>query len=80
MFTAEIRINGSLVATLHVHSVGTYDDINMCPYEYEYYEPEIGQKGRCARTPHVLGKVEYVRDKGIRHVIAEIFKDLDSKE
>jgi hypothetical protein len=80
MFTAEIRINGGLIATLHVHNVGTFEDVELFPYNYEYYEPEVGIRGKVNRNAHVLGNVYCSRKKGLRHVLYEIFKDLDSKE
>ena len=84
MFTAEIRINGALIGILHVHNIGTDDDIdihrNKYRYKYEYYEPEVGIKEKNTRKNHVLGEVICVRNKGVRHVIAEIFKNLDLKD
>ena len=81
MFTTEIRVNGALIATLHVHNTGSYDDIEMNPYEYEYFEPRVGiRKEHSSRKQLIRGAVRCRRDKGMRHVLKTIFEDIDSKE
>lgn len=82
MFTAEIRINGGLIGVLYAHNKGSvgFRSSEIATYSYEYYEPEVGVSGRPDRKPHIFGEVKCERGRGIRHVLSEIFKDLDSKD
>lgn len=80
MFTAEIRVNGALIGTLHMHNSGGYADVDTCPYEYEYFEPNVGIKKEYSTRPQLTkGIVSCQRNLGIRHVLKAIFNDLDSK-
>lgn len=84
MFTAEIRINGGLIAILHAHNLGisglTDKTHLLYRYEYEYFEPSVGiRKEIDDLTPHIQGSVICRKNLGIRHVMQKIFQDINKQ-
>lgn len=81
MFTTEIRVNGALIATLHVHNSSPYEEMHDSTYEYEYYEPSVGVRREYKTRPQLTkGTIRCKRNLGMRHVVRCIFDDLDSKD
>jgi hypothetical protein len=85
MFTVEVKIKGGLVGVLHVQNSGFVPpyvegekNFRLSEYRYEYYEPEVGVSYK-ARFLHLTGKLYADSDRGLKHVIKEIFTELDKE-
>lgn len=65
MFTAEIRVNGSLVAHLYGRNVEVLSD-GQCEYDYEYYE--VDHPGQLLK----IGSVAHDQEDGIAALVSKI--------
>ena len=69
MFTAELRINGTLIGHIYGQNVGgSASDGN---YKYEWYEPTLHRI--------VEGRVAHKRKDGLRKLVRLILEDIDVK-
>jgi len=66
MFTAEIKMNGSMIYHIYGHNEGLVDD-GQTLYTYDMYDVE--------RHKLKKGTVEHWRDDGIKPLLIKILKE-----
>jgi len=64
MLTAEIKVNGSLIAHMYIVNEGSFDGENA-KYRYEIYHPDDGI---------IKGKMSHVRSDGALELIRLILE------
>ena len=74
MITAEIKVNGVMIAHVYVVNQGAAsldpDVDGLCEYHYEYYRPEHSV---------IRGKAEHFRPNGAAALLKEVFEDVEGK-
>lgn len=75
MITAEVKVNGRLIAHIYAHNLGAADQtpeshsIERCRYFWEYYEVN----GHRVKQGHVT----HVRSEGAARLLARILDAMD---
>ena len=74
MITAEIKVNGAMIAHVYAVNQGEASILpevkDMCFYTYEYYRPE---------HTVIRGKVTHFRPNGAAALLKEIFEEVETK-
>ena len=83
MYTTEFRVNGGLVAVLHVHNAGPAQlpaDAEPVShiYEYEYYEPEVGINSKLPGA-HIKGTIICQRAAGLPGITQQILANVQKR-
>ena len=71
MFSVEVKINSQLVGHVYCRNVRDVN-IDICEYEYRYYEPETGKV--------FDGSLNHKRSEGIKVLIRKILVEVEKKE
>lgn len=67
MFTAELKINGSLIGVLYGHNLDRMDDKGRTLYEYSYWEP--------MQKEAIEGTIAHFYGEGLDTLVSAILRE-----